>query len=158
MYTVKKITFRNIFNVLKVSKILYLCGKDMAEKYDLHHWDNSKFKTLVIVGLCVLKNRIYLVFDEKNALATFQVRKCGDLLHFEKLAVSPEASGKGIGSFCLEYMEKMGKESGCRRIGMEVYSPSQHAIDFYINRGYKIIGETNTLKYTEIKMEKEVIL
>lgn len=37
-------------------------------------------------------------------------------------------------------------------IAMGVYSPSEHSLFFY-HRGYKTIGETNTLKYKETKDE-----
>ena len=156
MYTVKKVSLFNIPRLSEVSHILYLCGKDMADKYDLHHWDNSKFKTFLITVYCALKNKMYLVFDEKAPIATFQTKVIEDMLHFEKLAVSPEFSGKGVGSFCLERMEKIGKEKGCDKIGMEVYAPSRHAIEFYEHKGYKTVGEARTLKYSEYKMEKEI--
>ena len=52
--------------LLKVSDILYKCGKNMAQKYDLHHWDNSRFKTWIIVALCALKNNIYLLYGENK--------------------------------------------------------------------------------------------
>ena len=156
MYKVKNVGLFNIPRLAKVSHILYLCGKDMAKKYDLHHWDNSKFKTFLITVYCALKNHVYLVYDENTSIATFQIKVIEDTLHFEKLAVSPESSGKGIGSFCLESMERIGKEKGCTKIGMEVYAPSRHAIEFYEHKGYKTVGEAKTLKYSEYKMEKEI--
>lgn len=36
----------------------------------------------------------------------------------------------------------------------KVYAPSKHALDFYLHRGYKVCGNTKTLKYSEIRMEK----
>lgn len=46
----------NIKKSLLLAKILNQCGKDMAQKYNLHHWDNSMVKSCVIVGLCFLRN------------------------------------------------------------------------------------------------------
>ncbi len=141
----------------KISSILYDCGKDMAKKYDLHHWDNSRFKTWIIVALCVLKNRVYLVEDESGkAIATFQTHRAGDAMRFEKLATSPSYAGRGVGSFCIEQIEALAKKDGCAKVCMEVYSPSEHALHFYEKRGYTACGTTQTLKYSEIKMEKQI--
>ena len=95
MYSVKKLSILNIRGLLKVSDILYKCGKDMAARYDLHHWDNPHVKNWAIVALCALKNSIYLV-------------------------------------------------------------KSGHAKAFYEHKGYTVYGETDTLKYKELKMKKEL--
>lgn len=154
MYKVKKISLLNFLGQLKVNDILFDCGKDMAIKFDLHHWDNSHFKNFLIVAMCELKNTVYLVTDNEKPIATFQTKKIGKTMRFEKLASSPKNSGKGVGSFCMKEIENIAKKSGCEKVCMEVYSSSQHALDFYLHRGYKVCGETKTLKYSEVKMEK----
>ena len=154
MYTVKKISMLNILGQFKINSILFDCGKDMAMKYNLHHWDNSRFKNFIIVLLCELKNTVYLVEDNGNPVATFQIKVLDDAIRFEKLACSPKYARKGIGSYCMKYIEKIAEKANCNRVCMEVYSPSQHALDFYVHRGYKICGRTETRKYSEVKMEK----
>ncbi len=157
MYKVCRARTFNPRRLIRAARILYDCGKDMAKKYDLHHWDNSRFKTLIIILLCVLKNRVYLVCDESgNAVATFQTHRTGDAMRFEKLATSPSCAGRGVGSFCIEEIERLAKDSGCTKVCMEVYSPSEHALRFYEHRGYCACGTTQTLKYSEIKMEKQI--
>lgn len=156
MYQVQKIGLFNIPGQIKVNNILFACGKDMAKKYDLHHWDNTHFKNFIIVALCELKNSVYLVTEDGKSVATFQTKKNDDTLRFEKLACSPELAGKGIGSYCMSCIEKMAKKMNCKRVVMEVYSPSKHALDFYLHRGYVVCGETKTLKYFEVKMEKKL--
>lgn len=140
--------------LLKVSDILYKCGKDMAGRYDLHHWDNSHIKNGAVVALCALKNDIYLVCDGDKAVATFQIRKVNGSLLFQKLATAPAFAGGGAGSFCLHEIEKIGKAAGCTEAICEVYNKSEHAIRFYEQRGFTVYGETKTLKYTEWKMRK----
>ena len=157
MYRVKRIGIINLPGQIKVNNILFDCGKDMAKKYDLHHWDNSHLKNFIIVALCELKNTVYLVTEDEKPVATFQTKQVGKTMRFEKLACSPKHSGKGIGSFCMSYIEEMAKKEGCERVEMEVYSPSQHALDFYLHRGYEVCGETKTLKYTEVKMGKKLL-
>lgn len=157
MYKVQKVGLFNIGGQIKINKILFECGKDMAKKYDLHHWDNSYFKNFIIVALCELKNTVYLVTEGEKPVATFQIKQVDGTVHFEKLACSPKYSGRGIGSYCMNCIEKIAKNRGCEKVVMEVYSPSQHALDFYLHKGYKICGEAETLKYSEVKMEKKIL-
>lgn len=154
MYRVQKVHLFHLAGQCKVNTILFDCGKDMAMRYNLHHWDNSRFKNFIIVTLCELKNTVYLVTENGNPVATFQTKQTGKTMRFEKLACSPKLSGKGIGSYCMNYIEELANAAGCEKICMEVYAQSQHALDFYLHRGYKVCGETKTLKYSEVKMEK----
>ena len=156
MYRVSKLSKVNIFELKKVSDILYECGKDMAKKYDLHHWDNSHIKNHIIVALCAMKNDIYLVYSERTLVATFQIRKTGQAFLFQKLATTPAFSGGGIGSYCLTEIERLAKKSGCTEVICEVYDKSEHAKSFYEHRGYTTYGATETLKYKEMKLRKEL--
>lgn len=156
MYTLKKVGKLDIPKLNAVAQILNACGKDMAKKYDLHHWNNPYIKTLIIVALCDLKNTIYLIYDGTKPVATFMTKRNGDALHFEKLGTLPSESGKGIGSFCMKKIEELAKEADCKKVVMEVYEPSQHAISFYEHKGYVTVGLTDTLKYREVKMEKRI--
>ncbi len=154
-YSIKKIAIYNIPALIKVSRILKKCGDDMYSNYKLSHWKNSYFKTFLIVVYTALKHTVYGVLDETdNMIATFQTSRRGEGLHFSKLAVSPEVSGKGIGSYCLSKIEALAKEKGLTCLKCEVYDKSKHAYDFYIKRGFIESGRLETLKYTEIVLEK----
>lgn len=156
LYSIYKIKKWDVVGLLKISDILYKCGKDMAKRYSLHHWNNSRLKTWVIVFLCLLKNNIYLVCEKNILVATFQTRKIDDSFLFQKLATLPEYAGGGIGSFCLNEIERLAKTEGCEAIICEVYDKSEHAKRFYENRGYHTYGVVNTIKYKEIKLKKEI--
>lgn len=90
MYQVHKVNLFNFPGQIKVNNILFDCGKDMAKKYDLHHWDNSHFKNFLIVAMCELKNTVYLVTEDEKPVATFQTKQVGKTMRFEKLACSPK--------------------------------------------------------------------
>jgi len=156
LYSICKLKFWNIASLLKVSDILYECGKDMAKKFDLHHWDNSRLKSLVIVLWCMLKNNIYLVYNHKIPVATFQTRKVNHSYLFEKLATLPDFAGDGVGTFCLNKIELLGKNEGCQEIICAVLENSEHAKRFYERRGFAVYGTTRTLKYTELKLKKKL--
>lgn len=156
LYSVCKLKKWNISELLKVSDILYKCGKDMAMKYDLHHWDNSHFKSFIIVVLCALRNNIYLIYDNKIPVATFQTKKNSHSFSFQKLATLPDFAGGGVGTFCLNEIERLAKLEDCQEIICEVYDKSEHAKKFYERRGYLVYGATETLKYKELKLKKEI--
>lgn len=94
---VKRVYPYHIKNMVNISKILNCCGKDMAMKYGLNHWNNPLIKSLVIVCLCALKNKMYLVLEKNKPVATYSMRIQDKALFFEKLAVLPCAEGKGWG-------------------------------------------------------------
>ena len=156
MKSIEKVHFYNIKSFFEITKILNECGKDMARKYNLHHWENPMLKTMIIVVLCLLKNKVYLVKYDGLAEATFQLKSGEDELFFEKLAVNPISGNKGYGSFCMKAIEKKAEQLGKHKVRMEVYDQSQHAIDFYLAKGYSKVGETHTLKYNSLIMEKEL--
>lgn len=156
VYRLKKLRKMDVSGLWSVARILNTCGKDMAKKYDLHHWDNPFIKSLVIVGICAVKNSVYLLFDENKPVATFMTKRNGDSLYFEKLGTLPIEAGKGIGTYCMKKIEELAKVKECKKVVMEVYEPSQHAISFYEHKGYKRTKMTNTLKYKAIIMEKRI--
>lgn len=156
MYSIQKLNILSIFKLKKVSDILYECGKDMAARYGLHHWDNPHVKNWLIVVMCALKNDIYLVYLSQKPVATFQIRKSKNTVIFQKLATLPTFSGCGIGSFCIEEIERLAREADCSEVTCEVYDKSEHAKNFYERRGYTIYGTTETLKYKELKLRKEL--
>ncbi len=157
MYVLKKVNVFNPVALNRVNRILLNCGKDMFAKYGLEHWNNSWLKNFLIVCLCALKNRIYIVKDDAGSVvATFQLKTVGDNLKLQKLATNPASAGKGVGTYCMTEVERIAKEFKCKKVCLEVYDKSEHAIEFYKHRGYQVSGKVNTLKYTEILMEKAI--
>lgn len=154
MFRLEEIHKTDIGGLVKTANILNACGKDMAGKYDLHHWDNPYIKSFLIVLMRSFKNRLFLVYSGDSPVATFQIRIKGDTLYFEKLGTLPRESGQGAGSYCMKVMEQMGTEAGCKKISLEVYESSSYAIGFYQNRGFRPVSRMRTARYNEIVMEK----
>lgn len=152
----KKVQVWNISGLWNVVKILDRCGKHMAAQYGLHHWDNCFLKNMIIVVLCALKNKIWLVYEGDQVMATFQTKKTDKGLYLQKLGTDPQFSGRGVGSFCIKTVEQMARAEGCTKVYFEVYTLSEHALRFYENKGYTNVGRASTLKYSEIKMEKNL--
>lgn len=56
----------------------------------------------------------------------------------------------------MKEIERLAKESGCAEVVCEVYDKSEHAKAFYEHRGYISYSTTETLKYKEQKLRKEI--
>ena len=140
MYSVHKIEKWDVLKLFRVADILYQCGKHMSVEYNLHHWDNSYVKCLMIVFLHMLKNNVYLVYYEEHPIATFQIIQINQVILFQKLAVSPDFSGKGIGSYCLRYIEQLAAAKQCSEI----------------NRGYHDCEIVKSVKYRLLRLKKEL--
>lgn len=151
-------TIHNMKDIITVTNILYTCGKDMAQRYDVHHWDNTWIKTYIIVLLCVIKNDVFIVEKDNSTIATYQTKIMDKSYHLEKLAVDPKYHGHGVGSFCLHHIEKVARQNGCIKVELEVYSKSDHAIKFYYAHGYSHIKNSTTRKYDVFCMEKEIVI
>lgn len=153
-YSVKKVSPFSFRKLAQVERLLYEAGRYLAEKEGLHHWDNSHFKTAMIVCLCVLKYKVFLVYDGSNPVATIQTKESGDHFFAQKLAVRTDRFGHGTGSFCMRFVERQAKECGYRSIRHVVYDKNEKAIEFHKSQGYAVVGKTETLKYKELIMEK----
>lgn len=157
--TTKYISPFNLKQIFRVVSIWRNCGKDMATKYGIHHWDNGWIKSFMIFVIQLLKGfKTYVVCDNADTLATFQIRQSYHQLNFSKFAVNPKLNGKGIGSYCIEVMSRMALESQCNILTCEVYDKSRHALEFYLHRGFCISGEIHTIKYTEIVLTKSLTI
>jgi ribosomal protein S18 acetylase RimI-like enzyme len=56
------------------------------------------------------------------------------------IAVSREATGRGVGSLLLEAVEEEARRRGCHRVHLEVRADNPGAISFYERSGYRRIG------------------
>ena len=63
----------------------------------------------------------------------------GETLHLEDLVVTKNMRGQGIGGKLFDKVILFGKESGAKRISWNVIDWNKNAIEFYINRGAKIV-------------------
>ena len=94
-------------------------------------YENPLFRCFVaevdnkIVGAAIIYNR-------------FSTWK-GKTLHLEDLVVTKKMRGQGIGSKLFDKVIFHGKESGAKRISWNVIDWNINAIEFYKNRGAKIV-------------------
>jgi len=73
--------------------------------------------------------------------------------YLTQIAVDGEEKGRGIGSMMLEYAMSSAKNSGMKRIRLEVYKDNTEAISFYLNKGFV---KESAGKEASIYMTKEL--
>lgn len=152
-----EVSLFSLLKIIRASRIIEACGQNMYEKYNLPHWKNSLFKTILIVIYTKLIKgmTLWAVTDGRNTIATYMTKKDHGYLNFAKFAVDPSVEGKGLGTKCLLTMTALAKEFSLNGLSCEVMSNSEHALNFYLHRGFRQVGFTKTLKYTEYKLIKE---
>jgi ribosomal-protein-alanine acetyltransferase len=66
-------------------------------------------------------------------------RRCNSrIAHLTSIAVSPEASGKGLGRSLVEAAERDAQKHGCNRMRLEVRADNQLARGLYEGLGYRL--------------------
>lgn len=142
-------------NIGKVFKILRKCGYAMAMR-GLFHWIPSYSKHRIRKD-CESKVVILVWNDDVNDFtSTFQMYKDEDTLFVRKIATLPEYEGRGIGSKNLKYMEQYAKESGCKKVSLDVYNKSKGAISFYFKNGFEVVGEKRSIRFKSLVMSKSI--
>ncbi|PMP74193.1 MAG: hypothetical protein C0180_04780 [Aciduliprofundum sp.] len=82
----------------------------------------------------MLNSSITLIFDDKGYISFFFE---DDSCHVESIGVLPGEKGKGIGRALMESMEKICRESGKKKVVLEVREKNFRAIAFYEKLGYR---------------------
>jgi predicted N-acetyltransferase YhbS len=94
----------------------------------------SAGKTLVIeldgkiVGTIILKK--HNEFTNKNSA------------YLSQLAIEPSLKKMRLGTMLMDLCEKAALELGYECVQLDTAKPAQHLVDWYLKRGYQIVGET----------------
>ena len=86
---------------------------------------------------------IMAVDEHRNILGVVRLHRLTDHSgQIRYMAVHPQQQGKGIGSQLLRRLENEARSWGCLEVLLNARSS---ALDFYLQRGYQIIGEAPVL-------------
>lgn len=77
-----------------------------------------------------------VLFSSKNY---FTNRKTG---YVSQLAISPRLKRSGLGSLLMDCCEHLATIESFEGIQLDTAKPAQHLVDWYLQRGYVIVGET----------------
>jgi GNAT superfamily N-acetyltransferase len=153
----------------KVYEIIKDSGEDMLIKHGLTHW-RTPYPFESIKKDC-LNREVFLIkdLDMDQYVHTFQlgfnenspdITSCQGIIesiaYIYKFATSPQFTGSGIGKRSMEYIESYCRSKGVSKLCLDVYIKSEHAIRFYLNKGFKITGEQPTRHFAVYLMEKQL--
>jgi ribosomal protein S18 acetylase RimI-like enzyme len=88
--------------------------------------------------------RYYFIRDDEDAVGYIGVQPEGDTLFLSKLYVSSEVRGRGFGRAATNYVFRLAKELGCRKVRLTVNKYNDIANAAYERLGFKRCGEVVT--------------
>lgn len=158
--------------IAEVYEIIRSCGEDMFLNQGLTHW-RTPYPVEAIINDCN-ERRVFIArdIDLNKYVHTFQLKlipsdtlcESLDQMHYDrivpgsalisKFATIPLATGKGIGKQSMNFIEDFCYQNGVFRLCLDVYEKNKNAIQFYMNRGFAIIGTKPTKYFTVYIMEK----
>jgi GNAT superfamily N-acetyltransferase len=132
-----------------VYEILKLCGGDMKSKLGLTHWHPPY--PIQLLRRDAEHRSVYTVSGDDQIIATFTIDtrpleyyypalwKTPEhrAMYVSHLAVLPQLQGKGIGSWCMNEIENIAAESGCRAVRLDAYEKYKQLLQFYDKLGYE---------------------
>ena len=62
-------------------------------------------------------------------------------VYVHKLAILPTWQGKGLGSKCIQAIEKLAIDRSCYSVRLDGVKTHSNLLSFYKNRGYQPVGE-----------------
>jgi N-acetylglutamate synthase-like GNAT family acetyltransferase len=62
--------------------------------------------------------------------------------YFNQLAINPALKGQGLGNVLMDYCEEFARLSGLEGAQVDTAKPASQMVSWYLQRGYKIVGET----------------
>jgi GNAT superfamily N-acetyltransferase len=157
--------------IKKVYEIIKNSGQDMFHNQGLSHW-KTPYPIESIRRDC-LDREVFLIkdMDKDEYVNTFQLEfinydssrilsnnnnKKDVVAYINKFATIPQMAGKGVGKRSIDYIETYCKSKGISKLCLDVYEKSEHAIRFYKNRGFSIIGQKPTKHFVVYLMEKQL--
>ena len=161
-------------------EILTKCGLDMQARFGLGHWVPPY--PLELMRKSAEERDVYAVYDDHKLIATFTtgtsplpyyrtipgVWECWEpsgepALYCSRLAVLPELQGRGVGTWCMQTIERLAQAEGCRAVRFDAYDKHLQLLEFYDRLGYhrrgtftfntKLYGDTGMVCFEKVKKE-----
>jgi GNAT superfamily N-acetyltransferase len=137
----------------EVHALLVACGHHMSEAYGFRNWVPPA--PLARVEADAVKGSLYVVYAGVALVATFTLAEQPSVpygaikwnapgartLYLNRLAVLPELQGKGLGGWCMNYIEESACQRGCLAVRFDVLKQNASLRRFYERLGYVPRGE-----------------
>ncbi len=159
-----KITEHNKHEIDNVYSILVASGKYMVETFGLMHWANPYSKEKIEQD--IKQKDVYIVKNDGQVVATFMLseetsyyfRDIPDenAVYLSKLAVNPHILNSGVGTACMNFIEKISRINNKSCVRLDVYDKSVQAVMFYFKLGFIELFQKDTTNFRVICMEKKL--
>lgn len=150
----------NIDEIPLLHQILIACGFDLKEGFGLSHWLPPNYPLEQMLKDAIEQD-IYAVTIGENLVGTFTLEmmttvplsymKYGNIIwqipadvpavYVHKLAILPIWQGKGLGTWCMQAIEKLGVEQGYYAVRLDGVKTHPKLLSFYQKQGYQQVGE-----------------
>lgn len=170
------IEFKQVFpyeedKINEVYEIIKSSGEFMFEQHGLVHW-KSPYPKEAIKKNCEnrkvflaknIKNNKYVhtfqleLIEEYTTIREYRIQEANQKIAvINKFATVPQAAGRGIGTLSMNFIEELCLNRGIYCISLDVYDKSEHAIQFYIKKGFSVTGTKMTKNFRVYQMEKQL--
>ena len=112
----------------------------------------------------ISRGRAYVMEKEQEIVGTvlftinnyFTNRRSG---YISQLAIHPSLKRFGLGSILMDLCEQYATVEGFEAVQLDTAKPAKHLVDWYVSRGYRIVGETrwDGKTYESWVFEKDLI-
>ena len=104
----------------------------------------------------------FLVKEDKQFIGYIGVQQKGDELFLSKIYIKSSERGQGLGKKAIQFIERLAKEKGVRKIALTVNKNNRDAIKAYERLGFKNLGSLiqeigNGFIMDDYKMEKTLL-
>lgn len=63
--------------------------------------------------------------------------------YLSQLAIAPQYKRSGLGSLLMSHCEELARSEGFEAVQLDTAKPARHLVNWYVRRGYQIVGETH---------------
>lgn len=141
-YILRTATDVDIPSLRRLVNIAYKELSDKGLNYTATYQDEDETRDRISKGrafVLELNNQLIatILFFTKNHFTNKNTAYVG------QFAVHPDLKKQGLGSLLMNYCEKLALDEGFEGLQLDTAKPAKHLVDWYLKRGYKIVGETH---------------
>ncbi|MBK7991831.1 MAG: GNAT family N-acetyltransferase [Blastocatellia bacterium] len=146
-----KIKKAEVLDLAAIYKILSLCGEHLATNLGLTHWFPPYPKESIEKN--ILERDVYLVYKNEEIIGTFTLgitpvanydltrwqNPVSKVMYHNRLAILPRMQGNGLGNWCMEQIEAIACQAGCKALRFDAINHPK-LLAFYKKLGYQDLG------------------
>ena len=93
------------------------------------------------------EGKTFILLEEDRIIATILYFKKNeitkkDTVYVGQFGVSPEYKRMGLGSIMMDHCENLARKEGYEAIQLDTAKPATHLVNWYLKRGYEVVGST----------------